>query len=201
MAPVYNKGERSNPANYRPISLTCILCKTLAPSITKHLSKLNIVYELQHGFIEKRSCESQLLMLVDDLFKSVYKKKQNDLIVFNFSMAFDKVSHEKLALKLHDYGIGGPALKWVKGFLNNRHQSVIVNGSSSEPVPVSSGVHQGSVLGPLLFLIYINDLPMNVNSKLRLFADDATLYLTISTSSQLEILQKDRDNLERWSHK
>ena len=75
VAPVYKKGERSNPDNYRPISLTCILCKTLAPSITKHLSKLNIVYELQHGFIEKRSCESQLLMLVDDLFKSVYIRK------------------------------------------------------------------------------------------------------------------------------
>ena len=81
----------------------------------------------------------------------------------------------------------------------NRHQSVIVNGSSSEPIPVSSGVPQGSVLGPLL-LIYINDLPMNVKSKVRLFADDTTLYLTISTSSQAEILQKDLCNLERWSH-
>ena len=159
--------------------------------MTYHLSKLNIFYEPQHGFREKRSCESQLLMLVDDLFKSVYKKSK--LISFcltKFSKAFDKVSHEKLAIKLHDYGIRGPALKWVKGFLDNRHQSVIVNGSSSEPIPVSSGVPQGSVLGPLLFLIYINDLPMNVNSKVRLFADDAALYLTISTSSQPEILQK-----------
>ena len=129
------KGERSNPANCRPISLTCILCKTLehlvASSITKHLSKLNIFYELQHGFREKRSCEFQLLMLVDDLFKSVYKKRQTDLILLNFSNAVDKVSHEKLALKLHDYSIRRPALKWVKGFLDNRHQSVIVNGSSS----------------------------------------------------------------------
>ena len=101
-------------------------------SITKHLSKLNIFYELQHGFREKRSCESQLLMLGDDLFKSVYKKKQTDLILLDFSKAFDKVSHEKLAFKLHDYDLRGPALKWVKGFLDNRHQYVIVNGSSSE---------------------------------------------------------------------
>ena len=76
---------------------------------------------------------TQVFMLVDDLFKSVYKKKQTDLIFLDFSKAFDKVSHEKLALKQHDYDIRGPALKWVKGFLDNRHQSVIVNGSSSEP--------------------------------------------------------------------
>ena len=121
--------------------------------------------------------------------------------MLDFSNAFDKVNHEKLALKLHEYGIRGPDLKWVKGFLDNRHQSVIVNGSLSEPTPVSSGVPQGSVLGPLLFLIYINYLTMNVNSKLRLFADDAALYLTISTSSQSEILKKDLDNLERWGYK
>ena len=129
-------------------------------------------------------------------FQSVFKKKQTDLILLDFSKAFDKVSHKKLALKLHDYGIRGP-LKWVKGFLDNRHQSVIVNGSSSERIPVSSWVPQGSVLGRLLFLIYINDLPMNVRSKVRLFTDDTALYLTISTSSQSEILQKDLDNLER----
>ena len=121
--------------------------------------------------------------------------------MLDLSKAFDKVSHEKLALKLHDYGIRGPALKWVKVFPDNRHQSVIVNGSSSEPIPVSSGVPQGSVLRPLFFLIYINDLPMDVKSKVRLFADDTALYLTISTSSQSEILQKDLDNLELWSHK
>ena len=135
--------------------------------------------------------------MADDLFKSVYKKTQTDLILLDFSKAFDKVSHEKFALKQHDYGIRGSALKWAKGFLDNRHQYGIVNESSSEPIPVSSGVSQGSVLGPLLFLIYIKDLHMNVKSKVRLFADDTALYLTISTSSQSEILQKDLDNLER----
>ena len=93
MAHVYTKGERYNHANYRPISLTCILSKTLelivASSITKHLSKLNIFYELQHGFREKSSCESQLFVLVDDLSKSVYKKRQTDLILLDFSKAFN----------------------------------------------------------------------------------------------------------------
>ena len=121
--------------------------------------------------------------------------------MLDLSKAFDKVINEKLALKLHDYGIRGSAFKWVKGFLDYRHQSVIVNGSSSEHIPVSSGVPQGSVLGPLLFPIYINDLPMNVKSNVRLFAYDTALYLTISTSSQSEILQKYLDNLECWSHK
>ena len=96
-----------------------------------------------------------LVFSVKNLFKSVYKKKQTDLILLDFSKAFDKVSHDKLTLKLNDYGIRGPALKWVKGFHDNRHQSFIENGSSSEPIPVSSGVPHGSVLGPRLFLIYI----------------------------------------------
>ena len=97
-----------------PYPITCIICKTLEHIVFKtkqQLSKLNIFYELQHGFREKRSWESQLLMLFDDLFKSVYKKKQTELILLDFSKAFDKDSHEKLALKLHDYGIRGPALK------------------------------------------------------------------------------------------
>ena len=88
---------------------------------------------------------------------------------------------QKHALKLHDYAIRSSALKWVKVFFDNRHQSVIVNGCLSEPKLVSSGVHQGSVLGPILFLIYINDLPQNAKSKVRLFADDTALYLTISS--------------------
>jgi len=206
VAPVYKKGSRSDPANYRPISLTCILCKTLehivSSSITKHFTKSNLFYELQHGFREKRSCQSQLLMLIDDILQAVNLRSQVDLILLDFSKAFDMVNHEKLLYKLHYYGIRGHTLKWIKSFLDNRSQSVVVNGYTSSTIPVSSGVPQGSVLGPLLFLIYINDLPEYVrSSKVRLFADDTAIYLSLTVASHSSLLQQDLQQLEQWETK
>lgn len=200
------KGSKSDPANYRPISLTCILCKTLehivSSSITKHFTRSNLFYELQHGFREKRSCQSQLLMLIDDILQSVNQRSQVDLILLDFSKAFDMVNHEKLLYKLHFYGIRGQTLKWIKGFLDNRSQSVVVNGSTSSSIQVSSGVPQGSVLGPLLFLIYINDLPEYVqSSKVRLFADDTAIYLSLTVASHSSLLQYDLHQLEQWETK
>ena len=137
-------------------------------------------------------------MLVNDLMTSVHNKKQVDLILLDFSKAFDKVSHEKVIFKMHQYGVRGPTLRWIKSFLDNRSQSVVLNGTSSESVPVSSGVPQGSVLGPLLFLAYINDLPANIKSKVRLFADDTAIYLSLSSANQSSILQNDLNILEKW---
>ena len=170
----------------------------MASSISRHFTEQNILFDLQHGFREKRSCETQLIMLVDELAKNMQAKKQTDLILLDFSKAFDKVAHEKLLLKLHFYGIRGNTLNWIKDFLDNRSQSVLLNGSNSDSIPVSSGVPQGSVLGPILFLAYINDLPDQVKSRVRLFADDTAMYLALDKQGDSEILQKDLESLEKW---
>ena len=131
VTPVFKKGTKSSAANYRPISLTCILCKVLehiiASNVVKHLNAHDLLYDLQHGFREKRSCETQLTMLVEDLARSVSQGKQTDLILLDFSKAFDKVNHAKLLWKLHQYGIRGNALAWIRAFLGNRSQTVVLD--------------------------------------------------------------------------
>lgn len=203
VSPLFKKGDRSKPANYRPISLTCILCKTFEHIITSnlvsHFSKNNILYELQHGFREKRSCETQLLMLVDELARNIQHGKQTDLVLLDFSKAFDKVSHDKLCYKLHQLGVQGRNLAWIRGFLSNRTQKVIIDGECSSSIPVTSGVPQGSVLGPILFLAYINDLPAHIQSQVRLFADDTVVYVTLDkVGISQTTLQEDLKRLEHW---
>ena len=127
--------------------------------------------------------------------------QQTDLILLDFSKAFDKVNHSKLHfghMKLHQYGIRGNALAWIRAFLGNRSQTVVIDGEESESVPVTSGVPQGSVLGPILFLIYINDLPDELTSQVRLFADDTAVYLTIGDTEDGKVLQNDLDRLSVW---
>ena len=202
VSPLFKKGDKGNPANCRPISLTCILCKTMehiiATNLTRHFDKHNVLYDLQHGFRERRSCETQLIQLVEDLSRSMIEGKQTDLILLDFSKAFDKVNHLKLLYKLRLHGVQGKVLNWIQSFLIGRSQTVVLEGDSSSEVPVSLGVPQGSVLGPILFLLYINDLPDNVQSQVRLFADDTAVYLSIHSPNNSANLQKDLDRLQEW---
>ena len=202
VSPIFKKGEKSAAANYRPISLTCILCKVMehiiASNVVKHLDTNGLMYDLQHGFRERRSCETQLVSLIEDLARKTSQRKQTDLILLDFSKAFDKVNHSKLLLKLHSYGIRNATLRWIRAFLSNRQQKVVVEGEESDSVPVTSGVPQGSVLGPILFLAYINDLPKDIVSQVRLFADDTAIYLTLDSKSDSDTLQKDLDRLQTW---
>jgi len=204
VTPLFKGGNknRSKAENYRPISLTSVSCKVMEhvihSHVISHLEANGSLTDTQHGFRKKRSCETQLLQTIDTLAKALNDKEQVDSILLDFSKAFDKVCHRKLIIKMKHYGIGSNVLSWITDFLSNRSQCVVVRGKSSKRSPVISGVPQGTVLGPLLFLIYINDMPNEVKSKIALFADDAYLYRSIRTPQDTEQLQNDLDNLVLW---
>ena len=202
VSPVFKKGDRSTPSNYRPISLTCVCSKLLehilSSHIRAHLENNSILTQFQHGFRKHRSCETQLILTAHDIATGLKDGKQIDAVLLDFSKAFDKVSHTRLSYKLYYYGIRGPILAWIEDFLSRRTQSVVVDGKTSKSLKVTSGVPQGTVLGPLLFLCYINDLPDRVKSSVRLFADDCLLYRTINTKEDANQLQTDLNNLQQW---
>ena len=205
VVPAYKKGKNSLPSNYRPISLTCIACKMMehiiTSSIMKHASWNSILYQLQHGFRDRRSCETQLLEFQADVLKNMKDGMQTDVLIMDFSKAFDKVSHNHLLEKLKFYGIRGKTNTWIRDFLSNRRQVVVVEGEKSYEAEVKSGVPQGSVLGPSLFLFYINDIEDNMESTVRLFADDTIVYLAVSSTQDAETLQNDLNKLGNWERK
>ena len=200
VVPVYKKGSKSKACNCRPISLTCIASKLLehilVSNIMSHFDDNTILSPYQHGFHSKHSCESQLISFTQEVYDNLENGNQTDIIVMEFSKAFDKVYHNKLIYKLSALGVHPLATRWINSFLQCHTQTVRIDGCTSDTLPVISGVPQGSVLGPCLFLAYINDLPNSVKSKVRLFADD--MYLTVKTSTDANILQNDLYALEKW---
>ena len=204
IVPVFKKGDRSQVENYRPISLTSITSKTLEhiihSSIMDHFEEFSMLNSFQHGFRQKRSCETQLITTVRDFSNSLNNKGQTDAVLLDFSKAFDKVDHDRLLSKLSAMGIGNSLRQWIQSFLKNRTQSVLVDGAISSPAAVLSGVPQGTVLGPLLFLVYINDIckGLSPGTIIRLFADDSLIYRLINSLEDAEILQKDLNTLQAW---
>ena len=179
ITPLYKKDEKCLASNYRPISLTSIICKIMESIIKDDLMSYvcnnNIITSLQHGFLPGRSCQSNLLIMLNCLTEAIDRGIITDVIYLDFAKAFDSVPHNRLIYKLSKYGITGNLLHWISDFLSKRRQCVRVNSALSEWESVISGVPQGSILGPILFIFYINDLPTDIIAKLLLLADDTKL--------------------------
>ena len=201
--PYLKKGDRHLPENYRPVSLTCVLSKLqehiICHHMLNHLDKQSVLTSLNHGFRSGYSCETQLVVTAHDLMSYYDQNRQVDTVILDFSKAFDTVPHRKLLHKLEAYGVRGPIHNWITNFLTQRSMCVVVEGEKSRQVDVGSGVPQGNVLGPLLFLCHINDLLDRVTSHIRLFADDCLLYKAINTPADHQRLQQDLDNLQKWA--
>jgi hypothetical protein len=202
--PVFKSGDRANIENYRPISVTSLVSKLLekiiAFHILEHLRNNNLLNINQHGFIPKRSCISMLTHVLDEwAFKlATHNYKQIDIINLDWAKAFDTVPHKRLISKLWSYKIRNSSLSWIRSFLTGRTQVVVYRGEVSESVNVTSGVCQGSVIGPLLFAVYMLDLPSCVDSEFAQYADDSSMYRTINNNEDVEMLQKDLLSVEYW---
>ena len=166
-----------------------------------HFDRHQVLCDEQHGFRVKRSCESQLLITIDDITRNMEEGDQTDIILLDFAKAFDKVPNARLLHKIEFYGVRQNTLEWIKQFLTNRTQSVILENHKLDPLDVVSGVPQGTVMGPLLFLVYINDLPEATSSSARPFADDCLLFRRIKKIQDAVDLQNDLSSLEEWERK
>ena len=205
VTPIYKKGKKTDPGNYRPVSLTSVVCKTMESIIRDHLlthvKTNNLLVGCQHGFCKGRSCTTQLLYCLDVWTDLLDSGLAVDAIYLDFAKAFDSVPHQRLLRKLRGYGFTNNLLKWSSSFLVGRRQRVIINGNSSEWANVTSGVPQGSVLGPLYFVLFINDMPKTVENYIALFADDAKIFAAIRCPEDHKSLQNDLTQLQAWTEK
>jgi hypothetical protein len=201
VTPIFKKGLASNPENYRPISLTCIICKVFESIIKDNLIKFvslnQTLTHAQHGFLARHSTTSNLLECLNDWTRRLEEGLDTDVVYIDIAKAFDSVSIPKLVYKLSHIGICNPLLSCLTSFLEGRSQKVKVGRSYSSYLPVISGVPQGSVLGPILFIIYVNEIPdmSEVGDVTKLFADDVKRYaITNNTHS----VQPGLDRLGQW---
>lgn len=202
IVPIHKSGPRNLVSNYRPVSLISKICKlmehVLFSSIMKHLNENSLLNNCQHGFRSGLSCVTQLTELTHDLSSALDRGDTIDCIFLHFQKAFDVVHHDALIEKLSWYCIDSSVISWIKNYLQFRYLGVIINGEKSGEADVTSGVPQGSILGPLLFLIYVNDISDNIDSSVRMFADDCVLYRVIHDKSDCAILQGDIDRITQW---
>lgn len=202
VSPIFKKGDKSEAGNYRPVSLTSVVCKILETVVRDHLvnhMKRNLLFSnQQYGFLKGKSTTMQLLNVLDVWTEALDSGSAIDCVYLDFQKAFDKVPHKRLLGKLHSNGINNGTIKWIESFLTGRQQSVRVAGCNSDWHSVTSGVPQGSVLGPILFVIYVNDLPERIRTNIFMFADDTKIFNTIKTQADNQDLQDDLNILEEW---
>ena len=204
--PIFKKGVKGKPGNYRPVSLTSIVCKLmesiLRDGITEHLTSNNLINNSQHGFMKNRSCLTNLLEFLEKVTDAVDQGFNMDIIYLDFAKAFDKVPRLRLLEKLRAHSIGGNIYRWCSEWLLGRTQRVVLNGKSSGWCPVLSGVPQGSVLGPVMFVIFINDIDGAVEdiTIIKKFADDTKIGQIIKVEQDDCLkLQTALDNLSNWA--
>ena len=206
VCPLHKKGSKVFASNYRPISITSHVIKTFERIIKEHICEyleLNaLISDCQHGFRNGRSCLTQLLQHHNNIMQNLIEGHDTDVIYLDYAKAFDSVDHELLMEKLRKYGISNKLLEWLQSFLRHRSQTVVVDKRSSYTAPVISGVPQGTVLGPLLFIIFINDISLlPLTSNIGIFADDTKITRRIEKSEQMADLQSDLNEILLWSKK
>ena len=203
VVPIHKKNAKNRVENYRPISLTCVSCRImesfLVNRIRRHLWEESLISDAQFGFLNNRGTVTQLLEFQQALISEQTAKKSTDVIYLDISKAFDTVCHRRLKSILLNYGINGSIYNWLTSFLSQRTQFVRIKNTFSTSSDVISGVPQGSCLGPLLFLLYINDAKSAIQySNFLMYADDCKLYLSSSSDNYHERLQSDLKNLHSW---